>query len=172
MKSKPGVPFNLSGLIHCALLVASPILAAGAEEPDASWDVSQPPGEWQTIVIDTEETTWSNLDVSPDGKTLVFDMLGDLYTMPLSGGEAQPLTQGIEWNIQPRFSPDGSKIAFISDRDGADNLWIMQADGSNPVQISQESKHIVANPGWSPDGNFLVAKKSFMSTRSIGAGEI
>ncbi len=155
----------------CQLSTAVGLVAQETDVGD-DWDVRQPPGDWQTIVIDTRQTTWSNVDVSPDGTRLIFDMLGDLYTVPLSGGEAQALTQGIEWNIQPRYSPDGSRIAFISDRSGADNLWVMHADGSDPIQISDESRHLVANPSWSPDGAYLVAKKSFMSTRSIGAGEI
>ena len=80
------------------------------------WDVDNPPGEWRTITINTTETTWTNLDVSPDGSTIVFDMLGDLYTVPIAGGEAAALTDGIAWNFQPRYSPDGSRIAFITDR--------------------------------------------------------
>lgn len=150
------------------------VLAADAENEDEepTWDVSQPPGTWESISIDTEELTWSSVDISPDGETLVFDMLGDLYTVPLAGGEARALTQGIEWNFQPRFSPDGNTIAFISDRSGGDNLWLMNADGSDPRAVTDESEHLVHNPSWSPDGQYLVAKKGFVSTRSIPAGEI
>lgn len=143
-----------------------------AEEEKAEWNVSEPPGEWRAVTIDTTETTWSSVDVSPDGTTIVLDMLGDLYTVPIGGGEATELTAGIEWNQQPRFSPDGTKIAFISDRSGADNLWVMDADGSNPVQVSEERAHLVHNPYWSPDGEWLLAKKGFVSGRSIPAGEI
>ena len=142
------------------------------EEKDDKWDVNNPPGEWKTITIDTEETTWSNLDVSPDGETIVFDMLGDLYSVPMEGGEAIALTEGIAWNFQPQFSPDGSRIAFISDRGGADNIWVMDADGSNPRAVTEEKEHLIHNPSWSPDGQFLVARKGFTSTRSIPAGEI
>jgi Tol biopolymer transport system component/imidazolonepropionase-like amidohydrolase len=136
------------------------------------WDVENPPGDEKTIVIDTNETTWSNVDVSPDGKTIVFDMLGDIYVMPITGGEATALTNSLSWNIQPRFSPDGKEIAFISDRDGADNLWIMKADGSEPRQISKEKRNLVHNPNWSPDGEYIAVKKGFVSARSIAAGEI
>jgi len=141
-----------------------------SEEP--KWDVNAPPGSWSDVEIDTTETTWSGVDVSPDGRTIVFDMLGDLYTVPIAGGEARALTSGISWDTEPRFSPDGKTIAFISDRAGGDNIWIMNADGSEPRAVSDEKKNLVHNPSWSPDGDYIVAKKDFTSTRSIAAGEI
>ncbi len=145
---------------------------ASGEEDEEAWDVAAPPGDWETITIDTDTVTWSNVDVSPDGRTLLFDMLGDLYTVPIEGGEATALTSGIPWNIQGRYSPDGSEIAFISDRDGADNIWVMAADGSDPRQISSEKEDLIYNPSWSPDGAYIVAKKGIVGTRSIPGGEI
>jgi imidazolonepropionase-like amidohydrolase/Tol biopolymer transport system component len=142
----------------------------GEEKP--KWNVSSEQHYTQEINIDTTETTWSNVSVSPDGKTLIFDMLGDIYAVAIGGGEATALTQGIEWNYQPRFSPDGSRIAFVSDRAGGDNLWIMNADGTEPHAVTDEAEHLVHNPAWSPDGNYLVGRKGYYSTRSIPAGEI
>jgi hypothetical protein len=142
------------------------------EEKEEKWDVNNPPGDWKTITIDTEETTWSDVDVSPDGKTVIFDMLGDIYSVPIEGGKATAITAEIAWNFQPRFSPDGSEIAFISDRGGADNLWVMNADGSDPRAVTEEKMDLVHNPWWSPDGDYILAKKGFTSTRSIAAGEI
>src|SRR5215475_13650183 len=84
------------------------------------------------IEFTTDEGTWMSLDISPDGKTLVFDLLGDIYTMPSSGGEAKRIIGGLSFESQPKFSPDGKKLVFISDRSGAENLWIADADGSNP----------------------------------------
>jgi len=158
------------------LLIISPNLFAeepsDANEEKLKWDVSSDQYHTSEITIDTTETTWSNVSVSPDGKTLVFDMLGDIYSVDIGGGKATALTSGIEWNIQPRFSPDGSQIAFVSDRAGGDNLWIMNADGSEPYAVSDEAEHIVHNPTWSPDGNYLAGRKAYYSTRSIAAGEI
>ncbi len=139
---------------------------------EAKWDVLNPPGGQRTVSIDTNETTWSNLDVSPDGKTIVFDMLGDLYTMSIKGGEAKALTSDMAWNFQPRFSPDGKTLAFISDRKGGDNIWLMDVDGSNLRQISKEKHNIVHNPYWSPDGNYILGKQGQMTGRSIAAGSI
>ncbi len=156
-----------------SIVAAEPEPAVGEEkEEEEKWDVSSPPGERLTITIDTEETTWSDVDVSPDGETIVFDMLGDIYTVPITGGKATALTAGIEWNFQPRYSPDGTEIAFISDRAGGDNLWLMNADGSDPRAVSDEKKNLVHNPSWSPDGRYIVAKKGFTSGRSVPAGEI
>jgi imidazolonepropionase-like amidohydrolase/Tol biopolymer transport system component len=160
------------------LVIGAPMTAEAAKKDkkkdneENKWDVGNPPGSWETIVIDTDETTWSEVDVSPDGQTIVFDMLGDIYTVPIAGGEATALTGGIDWNFQPRYSPDGLKIAFVSDRDGADNIWVMNADGSGARAVSTEKEHLVHNPNWSHDGEYIVAKKGFTSTRSIPAGEI
>ena len=147
----------------CALVLGAPAEAAAPRKEDkkkddqeAKWDVSAPPGPWTTVPIDTTESTWSSVDVSPDGRTIVFDLLGDLYAVPIAGGDAKPLTEGIAWDTEPRFSPDGSKIAFVSDRGGGDNLWIMGSDGSSPRAVTEEKEHLVHNPSWSPDGQYLL----------------
>jgi len=141
-------------------------------ENNEEWNVNNPPGPSETVPLDVTEGTWLNLDVSPDGETIVFDMLGDIYRMPRSGGDAEPLTSGMAWNMQPRFSPDGDWIAFTSDRSGGDNIWIMRADGSDARQITDESFRLLNNPTWSPDGEYIAARKHFTGTRSLGAGEI
>lgn len=144
------------------------------EEPE--WDVMNPPGLdgelGQDIAIDTTEGTWMSLDVSPDGQTIVFDLLGDLYAMPLAGGEARALTTGVAWDMQPRFSPDGKWIAFTSDRGGGDNIWVVRADGTDPRPVTKETFRLLNSPVWSPDGRFIAARKHFTKHRSLGAGEI
>ena len=138
-----------------------------------AWDVSAPHGPTQTVSFTTDEGTWLNLDVSPDGGTIVFDMLGDLYVLPISGGRAERLTSGPAFDIQPQFSPDGEQIAFTSDRGGADNIWVMNRDGSGePRQVTKEDFRLLNGPTWSPDGQYLFARKHFTSTRSLGAGEV
>lgn len=174
--TRPSGSARPSGALILALallaLSASPVVLAEEKAEEAEWDVSNPPGDWQTITIDTTKTTWSSVSVAPDGRSFVFDMLGDLWSVPIEGGEATPLTQGIEWDFQPRYGPDGNTLVFVSDRGGADNLWLMDADGSNPRAVTEEREHIVHNSSWSPDGSRLVAKKGFTGTRSIPAGEI
>src|SRR5690606_32971561 len=94
---------------------------AAQEDGKAAWDVNNPPGPAAEATIDVREGTWMNLDVSPDGRTIVFDLLGDIFTIPFEGGEATQITSGMAWDMQPRFSPDGRHIAFTSDRAGGDN---------------------------------------------------
>ena len=90
-----------------------------------------------TIEFSTDEVTWPSGSVSPDGRTLVFDVLGDLYTLPVAGGTATRIVGGLSFESQPVFSPDGKTIAFLSDRTGVENLWIANADGSNPRAVSK-----------------------------------
>ena len=151
---------------------ATPAPQPEGEEEEAKWDVNAPPGDWRDIPIDVTEGTWMSLDVSPDGREIVFDLLGDLYVMPIEGGEARNIASGIAWDMQPKYSPDGRSIAFTSDRGGGDNIWIIDRDGSNPRQVSKETFRLVTQPDWTPDGQFVVGRKHFTSSRSLGAGEM
>jgi Tol biopolymer transport system component/imidazolonepropionase-like amidohydrolase len=147
----------------------------GQEKKKAKpWDVSNPEGNWnfKELKLSTNEGTWMNLDVSPDGKHLVFDLLGDIYKMDINGGDATILREGLAFEVQPRFSPDGEYISFTSDAGGGDNIWIMDINGSNAKQITKETFRLLNNAVWTPDGNFLIARKHFTSSRSLGAGEL
>jgi imidazolonepropionase-like amidohydrolase/Tol biopolymer transport system component len=156
--------------------VASLAAVTAAQRPDsAKWDVTAPAGPMSTVSFETSEGTWMNVDVSPDGRRLVFDLLGDLYTMPIEGsgnGLATRLTTGPAFEMQPRFSPDGKSIAYISDRGGLFNVWLANADGSNERQISKEQRWWINSPTWSPDGQYIYARRHFVGERSLGAGEI
>ncbi len=127
---------------------------------------------YKTHSFTTNEGTWMNLDVSPDGKTIIFDMLGDIYKLPISGGTAKVIRAGIPFEVQPKFSPDGKKISFTSDAGGGDNIWTMNADGSDAKQVTKEDFRLLNNAVWSADGNYLIARKHFSSERSLGAGEM
>ncbi|MEY3342375.1 MAG: hypothetical protein RL090_59, partial [Bacteroidota bacterium] len=144
-----------------------------AQQPkEDKWDVNNPPGTYKQTNFTVNEGTWMNLDISPDGKTIVFDLLGDIYTLPISGGKAKVLRQGHAYEVQPRFSQDGKMISYTSDAGGGDNIWVMGSDGSNPRQITKEDFRLLNNAVWSPDGKYLVSRKHFTSGRSLGAGEL
>jgi imidazolonepropionase-like amidohydrolase/Tol biopolymer transport system component len=148
-------------------------LSIHAQNKDVNkWDVNTPSIPNKTIEFTVDEGTWMNVDVSPDGKTIVFDLLGDIYTLPVNGGEAKLLKGGHAWEVQPRFSPDGSKILFTSDAGGGDNIWVMDKNGENAKQITNENFRLLNNAVWMPDGNYIVARKHFTGTRSLGAGEM
>ncbi len=159
-----------------ALLLAAALAANAQEAPKPAstpaWNVNTPPGVAKTASIDVKTGTWMSVDVSPDGKTLVFDLLGDLYTLPIGGGEAKALTHSIAWEQQARFSPDGKQIAFLSDAGGGDNLWVMNVDGSDARAVTKEDFRLLNNPVWHPSGKYLLARKHYTGTRSAGSGEI
>lgn len=159
---------HLIALCCASALPLSPALAAD------DWDVNDPDysasaGE---AAIDTREGTWMSLDVSPDGRHVVFDLLGDIYEIPIAGGEARSLTSGHAWDMQPRYSPDGKHIAFTSDRAGGDNIWTIERDSGDLHQVTHERFRLLNNPTWSPDGQYIAARKHFTTSRSLGTGEI
>lgn len=152
------------------LLLLFPVLLFA--QKDKKWDVNNPEGlPYKDVEFQVNEGTWMNLDVSPDGTTLAFDLLGDIYTMPIAGGTATCLRSGIAWEVQPRFSPDGKQILFTSDAGGGDNVWVMNADGSKARQVTKESFRLLNNGVWLGN-DYIVARKHFTSTRSLGAGEM
>ncbi|MDX3773070.1 amidohydrolase family protein [Chromatiaceae bacterium AAb-1] len=155
-----------------ALAISSALAFPLSAEDKPQWQVNQPQGQFETVDIKVQQGTWMNIDISPDGKTIVFDLLGDIYTMPVSGGKATALTNDIAWQMQPTFSPDGKYIAYTSDEGGGDNIWIMNADGSEPRAVTKETFRLLNSPAWSPDGEFIVARKHFTASRSLGAGEV
>src|SRR5689334_18765359 len=160
--------------------VTGPLPPAAARAPaaqpaptPAKWDVNAPPGmTTRQIRIDTAEGSWMNVDVSPDGRTIAFDLLGDIYTMPIAGGTPTRIAEGLAYETQPRFSPDGKRIAFTSDRGGGDNIWVMNLDGSDKRQVTKEDFRLLDQPTWSADGRFIAAKKHFTTGRSLGTGEV
>ncbi|HUF48882.1 MAG TPA: amidohydrolase family protein [Vicinamibacterales bacterium] len=158
-------------LIHTALL-CSLSLTLLAQTPAPKWDVQAPFGPTLDVTFETTEGTWMSVDVSPDGRTIVFDLLGDIYTMPIAGGRATRVLGGPAFEMQPRFSPDGTRIAFSSDRGGLWNIWTSKTDGTDLRQISTEARWYINSPTWSPDGSMIYARRHFVGTRSGGAGEV
>ncbi len=155
------------------LLVSLPGITWAQEESgagDESWDVTEPRGETREISFTTTEGTWMSLDVSPDGEWIYFDLLGHIYRLPAEGGEAENLTAdtGIALNYHPAVSPDGSLIAFISDRSGQDNLWVMNADGSDPRQVFDEGMVRAVTPEWTRDGDYILVDRQALSGGGSG----
>jgi imidazolonepropionase-like amidohydrolase/Tol biopolymer transport system component len=151
---------------------APPAATADAAKPP-KWDVTKPRGlRTREVPINVDEGSWMNVDVSPDGRLIAFDLLGDIYTMPIAGGTPTRIADGLAYEHQPRFSPDGRRIAFTSDRGGGDNIWVMNVDGQDKRQVTKEDFRLLNQPTWSPDGRFIAAKKHFTTGRSLGTGEV
>jgi Tol biopolymer transport system component len=165
------VPSHRTVLVAAVITLTGTIAnVAGAQRgavPDSAgggrgaWDATLARGKTRDIDFTTSEGTWMSADLSGDGSWIVFDVLGHIYRMGSSGGEATALTQnsGVALNFQPRISPDGRTIAFISDRRGQYNLWVMNADGSNPRPVFTDLNATAFEPAWTPDGQYIVVRK-------------
>ena len=121
--------------------------------------INTPRPDAKTVMFDVREGTWMSVDVSPDGQTLVIDLLGDLYTLPIGGGTATAISRGPAYDHHPRFSPDGRSIAFTSDEGGMENLWLADIDGTGRRPLTTEKITYVRSAAWLPDGDYLVARR-------------
>lgn len=131
----------------------------GATAPRDPMQEGLPLKPTRSLSFSTDVGHWMSVDVSPDGQSLVFDLLGDLYTMPMAGGAATPLTRGMAFDGQPRFSPDGQKVVFVSDRDGGWNLWTISVDKRDTTQVTRGKNNTYYSPDYTPDGKYIVATR-------------
>ncbi|MBI3264144.1 MAG: PD40 domain-containing protein [Acidobacteria bacterium] len=146
-------------------VLRGPFAQQRAPEGEEKKSESLPLERASTIEFTTDEGTWMSLDVSPDGKTIVFDLLGDLYTLPITGGEATRIVGGMSFDSQPRFAPDGKTIAFVTDRTGVENVWLADPNGANPRALTKDGQTsgapaLVASPSWTPDGQYVLLSRS------------
>lgn len=141
--------------------------AAALADPAPTGADTLPLKPARKVQFSTNEGTWMSLDVSADGRTLVFDHLGDLFTLPVEGGKARRITRGMAFDSQPRFSPDGRQIVFTSDRSGGQAVWIIDCDGERPRRLTQDNGPLFASPEFMPDGQrVLVSRRSGLRAAS------
>lgn len=139
-----------------------------AQEQD--WIVEEPGGSTTVLEYTAEEGTWISLDISPDGQHVAFDLLGHIYEMPAAGGDARPLTDGRSWNLSPRYSPDGSRLAFTSDRSGSFDIWILERQSGRLSNVSNSPDNVF-RPSWAPDGRQLYAGTAAgLTAYGVGGG--
>jgi Tol biopolymer transport system component len=152
-------------LLPALLLAIAPSLGAQTVEQSDSAAAaavkakSLPLITTRTLEFNTDEGTWISLDLSPDGQTIVFELLGDLYTLPISGGAATRITSGQAYDMQPRFSEDGTKLVFVSDRNGSENLWVSDGAGQNARALTTGERESYMSPVWTRDGTYVLATK-------------
>lgn len=160
---------NTQVLLRYGVLILALFIAplGGWTERSRSHTEDLPLKPTRTLNFTTDEGTWISTDVSPDGQTLVFDLLGDLYVLPIEGGKAKALTRGMAFDTQPRFSPDGRHIVFVSDRDGSENVWLMKTDGSGAAPLTYGKDTVFISPEWTPDGNAIIVAKTGVVRNSL-----
>ena len=153
---------GLAGISHARTQDAAQEKEKAEEKKDEKKDEKKglPLKSDRKISFTTDEGTWLSLDVSPDGKTIVFELIGDIYTLPIEGGKAKLIDGGMAFDSQPRFSPDGQWIALLSDREGSENVWIMKADGTGAKQVSKDPNNEFASPSWDPSGKYIYVSKT------------
>ena len=139
-------------------------------EETPPWDISAAYGPTHEVALSLDQGTW--MSASQRGDLVVFDLLGDIWSMPASGGRASRLTSGPAWDKAPRLSPDGGSIAFVSDAGGNDNAWVMGVDGATPRQVTHEDEARISEVTWDPTGPWLLVRRRTVDTRSIGVTEL
>ena len=160
----PTTALALLTLLLAAAVQPHPATAQTTEQNDSSAAEARrtnslPLIPTRTLDFTTDEGTWISLDLSPDGETIVFELLGDLYTLPVTGGDATRITSGQAYDMQPRYSPDGTMLVFVSDRDGSENIWVSGADGDGARQLTDTERESYMSPVWTPDGEYVIANK-------------
>ena len=108
------------------------------------------------IKLKTDEGTWMSLDISPDGKTIVFDMLGDIYKLPIDGGKATRITSGLAFDAHPKFSPNGKELLIVSDRSGGPNAWILDLENNDSTQVTKGDDYFMETAEWTNDGEYVI----------------
>ncbi len=125
----------------------------------AATSAAQAGGE--DVVVTVREGTSMAIAVSPDGQQVAFDLQGTLWVVPIGGGDARRLTDEYGDIRQPDWSPDGTRLAFQSYRDGTWRIWTIRADGTGLTAVTS-GPFDDREPHWSPDGRRI----AFSSDRS------
>lgn len=151
-------------LVISALMAAS--LASGAAASPSTSTLPLKPA--RELAFTTTEGTWLSPDLSPDGRKIAFELLGDLYLLDAQGGVARPIATGMPFNSQPAFAPDGKRIAFLSDRLGPEDVWTSNLDGTDPHPVTHSSGDtILTSPSWSADGKTIFVSRYYPDYRSF-----
>ncbi|MFU8813480.1 MAG: amidohydrolase family protein [Balneolaceae bacterium] len=153
------IALSIAGfLLIPALVVAQQDAAVNGEPKPSHSDLPLEPE--RSVHLQTDEGSWLSVDVHPSGETIVFDFMGDLYELPIEGGDAVQLTHGMAFDHHPRYSPDGSRIVFISDRSGGENVWTLDRETLEAESLTRGNNHRWQSPVYTPDGQYIIAARA------------
>jgi len=141
-----------------AALLAAAALSGSSQAETPSQSIF---GAGPAIPVTVNEGTAFSFALSPDHKSIVMDLQGTLFVLPVTGGHARAITDDLYDAREPSWSADGRSIAFQSSRSGHWQIWTVGADGSQPHELTT-GIHEGREPSWSPDGSHI----AFVSDRS------
>ena len=136
----------------CCLLALACAGSSAAQTPG--------PRSRETIIVRTNEGTTLSFDLAPNGRSIVFDLLGQLWLIPTAGAAARPITNAVRDtanDLDPSFSPDGRRVVFRGERHGRTGLWLLQLGSTVARQLTQlpDPVGFDGNAAWSPDGRVI-----------------
>src|SRR5690554_2881305 len=152
---------------HLCLAIWLGISSLSCAQNKATFELAE---DEKLIEFTTDRFTLPNLHVTPDGKNIIFDVLGDIYQVPLEGGKAEVLLQDNNWKRAGKLSPDGETLAYVSDETGEFQVWTLNLKTrEKKVYPTKETLHYPLYSFWDKDNNLIIPdKKGILSYNKNG----
>src|SRR5699024_2005530 len=124
------------------------------------------------IEFTTDRFTLPNLHVTPNGKSIIFDVLGDIYQVPIEGGKAEVLLQDNNWKRAGKLSPDGKTLAYVSDESGVFQVWTIDLETQEKrVYSIKEYIHYPLSAYWDDNSRLLIPTDEGLQSFEVATGK-